>query len=75
MSINVILTSDKTEFTNYFPTGITLPARSNMALTKLSTTIPMFSQSILRVPNIKVADRGDTALVVTIWYRIINNLD
>ena len=66
MSINVILTSDKTEFTNYFPTGITLPARSNMALTKLSTTIPMFSQSILRVPNIKVADRGDTALVVTI---------
>ena len=66
MSINIGLASDKCQFSNYFPDGITFPARSNIALTKLSTTIPMFSQQILVVPKILLANRGDTALVVCI---------
>ena len=66
MSINTVLTSDRTQFRNYFSDGITLPAHSNVALTKLSLEVPVFMQTSLYVPLIANADRTDNALLVTI---------
>ena len=66
MSINTVLTSDRTQFRNFFSDGITLPAHSNVALTKLSLEVPVFTQTSLMVPQILPADRTDNALLVTI---------
>ena len=66
MSINTVLTSDRTQFRNYFSDGLTLPAHSNVALTKLSLEVPVFTQTSLYVPAIADADRTDNALLVTI---------
>ena len=66
MSINTVLTSDRTQFRNFFSDGVTLPAHSNVALTKLSMEVPVFTQTSLYVPAILNADRTDNALLVTI---------
>ncbi len=66
MSINTVLTSDRTQFKNYFNGGLTLPANANVALTKLSMEIPVFTQTTLTVPLIAAGDRNDNALLVTI---------
>ena len=66
MSINTVLTSDRTQFKNYFNGGLTLPANANVALTKLSMEIPVFTQTTLTVPLIAAGDRTDNALLVTI---------
>ncbi len=66
MSINTVLTSDRTQFRNFFSDGLTLPAHSNVALTKLSLEVPVFTQTSLYVPAILNADRTDNALLVTI---------
>ena len=66
MSINTVLTSDRTQFKNYFNGGLTLPANANVALTKLSMEIPVFTQTSLYVPLIAAGDRTDNALLVTI---------
>ena len=51
MSINAILTADKANFQNYFPDGIVLPEKSNIALTKLGMDIPVIAQNTLSVPQ------------------------
>ena len=66
MSINTVLTSDRTQFRNYFNGGLTLPAQANVALTKLSMQVPVFMQTSLYVPEIAAGDRFDNALLVTI---------
>jgi len=66
MSINTVLTSDRTQFRNYFSEGITLPSQANVALTKLSLEVPVFMQTSLYVPLIANADRTDNALLATI---------
>ena len=66
MSINTVLTSDRTQFRNFFSDGVTLPAHSNVALTKLSMEVPVFTQTSLYVPAILNADRTDNALLITI---------
>jgi len=66
MSINCILTSNKTQFKNYFQDSITLPANSNVALTKLSLDVPIFVQTYTKVPIIPLANRGNTCLIVNI---------
>tara|TARA_R110002110_G_scaffold193939_6_gene402665 strand:+ start:1558 stop:3588 length:2031 start_codon:yes stop_codon:yes gene_type:complete len=66
MSLNAVLTADRTQFKNYFSEGITLPAQANVALTKLSLEVPVFMQTSLYVPLIANADRTDNALLVTI---------
>jgi hypothetical protein len=66
MSINTVLTSDRTQFRNYFNGGLTLPAQANVALTKLSMQVPVFMQTSLMVPQILPGDRNDNALLVTI---------
>ena len=54
MSINCISTSNKTQFKNYFQDSITLPANSNVALTKLSLDVPIFVQTYSKVPVIPI---------------------
>ena len=66
MSINTVLVSDRTQFRNFFSDGITLPAHSNVALTKLSMEVPVFTQTSLYVPLIAAADRNSNALLITI---------
>ena len=50
MSINAVLTSDKANFQNYFPDGIVIPERANMALTKLGMDIPVIAQNTINLP-------------------------
>ncbi len=50
MSINAVLTSDKANFQNYFPDGIVIPERANMALTKLGMDIPVIAQNTVNIP-------------------------
>ena len=52
MSINAVLTSDRTQFRNYFSEGLTIPAQANVALTKCAIDIPIFIQTVLKVPPI-----------------------
>ena len=66
MSINTVLTSDRTSFKSFFSEGIILPAQTNVALTKLSVEVPVFVQTSLTVPLIAAGDRTDNALLVTI---------
>tara|TARA_R110002153_G_scaffold15912_10_gene56562 strand:- start:5 stop:2065 length:2061 start_codon:yes stop_codon:yes gene_type:complete len=66
MSLNVVLTADKTSFQNHFSDPMILPKNAQIALTKASMTIPIFIQNILRVPQIAVGNRGDECLRVCI---------
>ena len=66
MSLNVVLTSGKTSFQNYFSDPMILPKNGQIALTKASMVIPIFIQNILRVPQIAVGNRGDECLRVCI---------
>tara|TARA_R110002020_G_C16297405_1_gene772899 strand:+ start:169 stop:2199 length:2031 start_codon:yes stop_codon:yes gene_type:complete len=66
MSINTVLTSDKTQFRNYFSDGITIPSNANVALTKCTIDIPIFIQTVLKVPAILAGDRNDPFLQVNI---------
>jgi len=66
MSINTVLTSDKTQFRNYFSDGIVIPSNANVALTKCAIDIPIFIQTVLKVPAILAGDRNDPFLQVNI---------
>ncbi len=66
MSLNIQVVADKTNFSNHFNDVITIPANSKMALTKCEMTVPMLVQNILLVPNLTVAQRGNTAIEVFI---------
>ncbi len=66
MSINAVLTSDRTQFRNYFSEGLTIPAQANVALTKCAIDIPIFIQTVLKVPPIAQAFRTNNFLRVNI---------
>ena len=66
MSINAVLTSDRTQFRNYFSEGLTIPAQANVALTKCAIDIPIFIQTVLNVPPILAVDRNDPFLKISI---------
>jgi hypothetical protein len=73
MSLNIQVVANKCEFSNEFSEGITLPANTQIALTKLGMNIPVFIQNVVRVPRIGNPDgtdptgqRNEVALVVII---------
>ena len=66
MSINTILSSDKANFQNYFPDGIVIPERANLALTQLGMDIPIIAQNTINIPLVAVVDRDSPALRVEI---------
>lgn len=57
-NLNVILTSDKCEFTNYFKEPVILPVNCEIALVKASITLPVYQQQILTVPEIPAGERA-----------------
>ena len=65
-SLNIVLTSDKAQFQNYFSDPIILPKNASVTMTKANMVLPVFVQNILRVPELTVAERGNTALQVVI---------
>ena len=66
MSINTVLTSDKTQFKNYLSDGIAIPANAAVALAKCAIDVPVFAQKMLRVPLISNALRTQHLFNVTI---------
>ena len=67
MSLNVVLTSDKCQFQNYFSDPLILPKNASCALTKASMVLPVFVQNILKIPQLAIgAERAAIALEVTI---------
>lgn len=66
MSINTVLTSDKTQFKNFLSDGIAIPANAAVALSKCAIDVPVFAQKMLRVPVITNAVRTRNLFNVTI---------
>ena len=67
MSLNVVLTSDKCQFQNYFSDPVILPKNASCALTKCSMVLPIFVQNILKVPQLAIGpERAAVALDVNI---------
>jgi len=66
MSINTVLTSDKTQFKNFLSDGIAIPANAAVALSKCAIDVPVFAQKMLRVPLISNALRTRNLFNVTI---------
>ena len=66
MSINTVLTSDKTQFKNFLSDGIAIPANAAVALSKCAIDVPVFAQKMLRVPLITNALRTRNLFNVTI---------
>lgn len=66
MSINTILTSDRTQFKNYLNDGIAIPANAAVALSKCAIDVPIFAQKMLRVPLISNALRTRNLFNITI---------
>ena len=65
-SLNVVLTSDKAQFQNYFSDPIILPKNASVTMTKANLVLPVFVQNILRVPELTIAERGEVCLQVVI---------
>ena len=66
MSINTVLTSDRTQFKNFLSDGIAIPANAAVALSKCAIDVPVFAQKMLRVPLISNALRTRNLFNVTI---------
>ena len=66
MSININCVSDKPEFINYFSENIILPERAELTLVKSNMDIPFVKLVAVKVPEIAVADRGNTCFIVSI---------
>ena len=60
MSININCVSDKPEFVNYFSENIILPERCETTLVKCNMDIPFVKLVAVKVPEIALADRGNT---------------
>ncbi len=63
MSININCVSDKPEFVNYFSENIILPERCETTLVKCNMDIPFVKLVAVKVPEIALADRGNTCFV------------
>lgn len=66
MSLNVVLTSDKCNFQNHFSDPMVLPKNASVALSKAGMSIPVFTQNVLRVPQLDAVGRARTCLRTTI---------
>ena len=65
-SLNIVLTSDKAQFQNYFSDPIILPKNASVTMTKANLVLPVFVQNILRVPELTGAERAQVCLQVVI---------
>tara|TARA_R110002020_G_scaffold118361_3_gene270590 strand:+ start:279 stop:2345 length:2067 start_codon:yes stop_codon:yes gene_type:complete len=65
-SLNVVLTSDKAQFQNYFSDPIILPKNASVTMTKANLVLPVFVQNILRVPELTAPERAEVCLQVVI---------
>ena len=66
MSINTVLTADRTQFKNYLNDGIAIPSNAAVALTKASIDVPLFVQKMLKVPIVPNAVRVAPLFTVVI---------
>ena len=65
-NLNIIVKSDKCEFTNFFSEPITFPVEAEMALVKANLTVPVLAQQVLTMPAIIGADYAKNWIAVTI---------
>ncbi len=66
MSINTVLTSDRTQFKNFLSDGIAIPANAAVALSKCAIDVPVFAQKSLVVPIVENVARTTNIFTVTI---------
>ena len=66
MSINTILTADRTQFKNYLNDGLAIPSNAAVALTKASIDVPLFVQKMLVVPLVPAIARTTSLFKVVI---------
>ena len=64
MSININLVSDKPNFKNFFPEGITLPERAELVMTKANMELPVIEVIATTIPL--VGTYTDTCLTCNI---------
>ena len=66
-NLNIILKSNKCEFTNFFREPVIIPANSEVALVKGNITVPVFSQQKLTIPALTAgAERATNWITVTL---------
>lgn len=65
-NLNIIVKSDKCEFTNFFSEPITFPVEAEMALVKANLTVPVLAQQVLTIPAIVGVDYAKNWIAVTI---------
>lgn len=65
-NLNIIVKSDKCEFTNFFSEPITFPVEAEMALVKANLTVPVLAQQVITMPAVIGADYAKNWIAVTI---------
>jgi len=63
---NIIVTADKTEFTNFFREPLILPVNAEISLVKSNLTLPIYRQQQLIVPLLTAAERVMTFVEISI---------
>lgn len=64
-NLNIIVKSDKCEFTNFFSEPITFPVEAEMALVKANLTVPVLAQQSLTMPAVIGVDYAKNWIAVT----------